>query len=212
MRPRPAGDARHPVTRAQKEAPSKRPGFFTRVWDRLEDKVARLSARSNFWDRICSWVWLPFAFRSGIRIHKSERDSFWAVLPFTRFNRNWYHAMAGAALLGNSEIAGGMFVFGKTGADSTVVCKQLHYKFLRPCVGPACYQIEAQGSIEDLIATGDEFNVTLDIDVVQMVTKKDERERRVGRVEATFHVTPKELVRERRDRRQRVDLDRAAKK
>jgi len=156
-------------------------------------------------------VWLPFAFRSGIRMHKTNPGSFWAVLPFTRFNRNWYHAMAGAALLGNCEIAGGMFVFSKTGAEWEVVCKELHYRFLRPCVGPACYRIEAVESIEERITTGHEFNTTLRIDVVQMVTKKSDRERRVGQVEATFHVTPKRLVRQRRDRRQRVLRERAGK-
>ena len=199
-------------TPARYQQPANRPGFFTRLWDKLENKVARLSSRNNFWHRVCSYIWLPFAFRSGIRIQQISTDSFWAVLPFTRFNRNWYHAMAGAALLGNSEIAGGMFVFGKTGAEYTVVCKELHYKFLRPCVGPACYKVETREDIDQLIEEGGEFNTTLDIDVVQVVTKKDERERRVGKVEATFHVTPKDLVRQRRDRRQRSARKRRRRK
>ena len=42
-----------------------------------------------------------------------------AILPFRKFNKNWYNAMAGAALLGNAEIAGGMYVFGTVGADYT---------------------------------------------------------------------------------------------
>ena len=59
-------------------------------------------------------------------------NTFAAYLPFRRFNRNWYRAMAGGALLANSEIAGGMYVFGVCGADYTVVCKNLNYTFLRP--------------------------------------------------------------------------------
>src|SRR5258705_9428121 len=64
-----------------------------------------------------------------------------AILPFRRFNRNWYRAMAGGALLANSEIAGGGYVFGLCGADYTVLCKQLNYTFLRPCFGPAGFRM-----------------------------------------------------------------------
>src|SRR4030095_8217933 len=104
-------------------------------FDRLEAFISSLSVRDHFWQRVCSFLWLPIAFFSGIRMKKLDANSFSAVLPFTRFNRNWYHAMAGAALLGNSEIAGGMYVFGVVGANYTVVCKHLDYDFLRPCFG-----------------------------------------------------------------------------
>ena len=72
-------------------------------------------------------------------------DTFSAVLPFRRFNRNWYRAMAGGALLANSEIAGGMYVFGVCGGDYTVVCKNLNYTFLRPCLGPGRLSNDAAG-------------------------------------------------------------------
>ena len=65
-----------------------------------------------------------------------DAKTFEAYLPFRRFNRNWYRALAGGALLANSEIAGGMYVFGVVGGDYTVVCKNLNYTFLRPCFGP----------------------------------------------------------------------------
>ena len=76
----------------------------------LEEKLCKLSTKNRFWHRLLSLIWLPFAFHSGIRM-KQEGNTFTAVLPFRRFNRNWYRAMAGAVLLGNSEIAGGSFVF-----------------------------------------------------------------------------------------------------
>ena len=37
-------------------------------YDRLEAFVSALSVRDNFWHRICSFLWLPFAFYSGIRM------------------------------------------------------------------------------------------------------------------------------------------------
>jgi len=183
-------------------------GFWTRLGHRLEAAISRLSTRNNFWHRVCSWIWLPLAFRSGITFHKGSESTFSAVLPFRRFNRNWYNAMAGGALLGNAEVAGGMFVFEKCGGSYTVVCKQLAYKFLIPCYGPAVYRIEPRAQIEPLVATGDEFNLTVDMIVVQMVQARGQRERRVGTCTATFHVTPKHMARQRAARRRSRSLPR----
>ncbi len=175
--------------------------------DRLEAWIARLSARNNFWRRVCSMIWLPYAFRSGIKVKRVDPATFAAVLPFRRFNRNWYNAMAGAALLGNSEIAGGMYVFGVCGADYSIVCKHLEYKFLRPCFGPALYRIRPREDIEALITAGAEFNIALEMDIVQqavvpkavarrqkntrsLLARIGGKERRVGHCTATFHVTP----------------------
>jgi len=137
--------------------------------DHIEAFVSRLGSRNNFWHRVTSMIWLPYAFRSGIRMKRVDETRFTARLPFTRFNKNWYNAMAGAALLGNSEIAGGMYVFGICGGDYTVVCKQLSYRFLRPCFGPAEYRITPQEDIRELVNRGGEFNITIDMDIVQMI-------------------------------------------
>lgn len=157
--------------------------------ERVEAFISALSVRDNFWHRICSLIWLPFAFFSGIRMRQVDPSTFAAVLPFTRFNRNWYRAMAGAALLGNAEVAGGMYVFGICGADHTVVCKHLEYHFLRPCLGPAIYRMTPREDIHALLAAGGEFNVTLDLDIRQQGFKSSDR--RVGQCVAIFHVTPK---------------------
>ena len=159
--------------------------------DRAEAFVSRLSVRDNFWNSVTSFIFLPLAFFSGIRMKKLDDDSFLAVLPFKKFNKNWYHAMAGGALLANSEIAGGMYVFGRCGGDYTVVCKQLSYTFLRPCLGPAVYRMTPREDLTALLKAGGEFNLTLDLDISQQSLKAGERDRRVGRSEATFHVTPK---------------------
>src|ERR1700691_3301553 len=98
-------------------------GRLSRLYDKTEAFVSRLSVRDTFCDRICSLIWLPYAFFSGIVMKQINADSYAAVLPFRRFNRNWYRAMAGGALLANSEIAGGVYVFGICGGDSPVGCQ-----------------------------------------------------------------------------------------
>jgi hypothetical protein len=159
--------------------------------DRIEAFISGLSVRDNFWHRICSLIWLPYAFFSGIKMKQVDAATFSAILPFRRFNRNWYRAMAGGALLGNCEIAGGMYVFGVCGADYTVVCKHLEYDFLRPCFGPAIYRMTPRENLKALIAKHSEFNVTLDLEILQHGLRPGERDRRVGRSVAIFHVTPK---------------------
>jgi acyl-coenzyme A thioesterase PaaI-like protein len=176
-------------------------GRLSRLWDKIEAFISRLSVRDNFWHRICSFIWLPYAFFSGIRMKAIDANTFSAVLPFRKFNRNWYHAMAGGALLANSEIAGGMFLFGTCGGDYTVVCKQLNYTFLRPCFGPALYKMTPRENVRELLAGKGEFNVTLDLEILQQVNRPGERDKRVGKCEAVFHVTPKSFHKARKARR-----------
>ncbi|HTW94408.1 MAG TPA: hypothetical protein VMD30_06435 [Tepidisphaeraceae bacterium] len=175
-------------------APDRTPPHASRLnrWlDKIEAFISRLSVRDNFWQRICSLIWLPYAFFSGIKVKALDSDTFAAVLPFRRFNRNWYHAMAGGALLANSEIAGGMYLFGTCGGNFAVVCKELNYTFLRPCYGPALYHIKPREDIKPLLAAMCEFNITLDLEILQQVNRPGEKDRRVGRSVAVFHVTPK---------------------
>lgn len=175
--------------------------------ERIEESIARLSTRNNFWHRVCALIWLPYAFKSGIRMKRVDADTFTAELPFRRFNRNWYNAMAGAALLANSEIAGGMYIFGITGGEFTIVCKELTYRFLRPCYGPALYHVVPNADLRAMVAAGKEFNVTLELEIVQqavipqaigdrsrdkrsIVARMAAKQRKVGQCTATFHVTP----------------------
>jgi hypothetical protein len=133
-----------------------------------------------------------------------DEKTYAAYLPFRKFNRNWYNAMAGGALLGNAEIAGGMYVFGVVGENYTVVCKNLEYKFLRPCHGPAVYKMTPRENIHELLKAAPEFDITLEMNVEQQVNKIGERDKRVGRCSATFHVTRKELHKLRAARRARM--------
>ncbi len=191
--------------------PSRRPAGRDRegdvpatTYDRVEAFISRLSVRDNFWRSICSLIWLPLAFFSGLRMKQLDADTFAAILPFRRFNRNWYRAMAGGALLANSEIAGGAYVFGICGGDYTVVCKNLNYTFLRPCYGPAVYRMNPREKIHELLATGDEFNITLDLDILQQAARIGEKDKRVGKCEATFHITPKKQHKVKAARKKRV--------
>ncbi len=167
-------------------------------WDRAETFFSKLSTRNNFWHKVCSLVWLPYAWKSGIKMAQSDPGQYSYVLPFRRFNKNWYNAMAGAALLGNSEVAGGMYIFKAVGKEYTVVCKELNYKFLRPCFGPAVYKVIPDETLAAKVASGAEFNVPLTINIFQPPSKPSEKEKRVGRCKAVFHVTPKAHHRERR--------------
>jgi len=171
-------------------------------WQRLEASISRLSTKNNFWHKVCSLIWLPYAFRSGISMKRLDKKTFTAVLPFKRINRNWYNAMAGAALLGNSEVAGGMFLFAEIGSDYIVVCKEMKYRFLRPCLGPAIYHIVNTDDLAALVKAGGEFNIALEMEIRQQLRKKG-REFRVGRCEITFHCTPKAMIRDRSERRKK---------
>jgi acyl-coenzyme A thioesterase PaaI-like protein len=173
------------------------------LYDRIEAFVSRLSVRDNFWRSVCSLIWLPLAFFSGLKMKEIDKETFAAVLPFRRFNRNWYRAMAGGALLANSEIAGGAYVFGICGGDYTVVCKNLNYTFLRPCYGPAVYRMKAREDIHELLASKTEFNITIDLDVLQQAARIGEKDKRVGKCEATFHVTPKVHHKKKAERKRR---------
>lgn len=172
--------------------------------ERIERFISKLSTRNNFWHKVCSLIWLPYAFRSGISMRRLDSKTFAAVLPFRRVNRNWYNAMAGAALLGNSEVAAGMYLFSACGGDYIVVCKELQYHFLRPCLGPAVYHVVNAEDVEEKLAEGGEFNIALELEIRQQLSGR-EKERRVGRCNVIFHCTPKSMVRTRTARRKSRD-------
>ena len=190
----------HTVERVAGHVRRERPRLT--MFQRCERFISRLSTRNNFWHKVCSLIWLPYAFRSGITMKRIDSKRFTAVLPFKRVNRNWYNAMAGAALLGNSEVAAGMYLFAECGSDYTVVCKEMRYKFLRPCLGPAVYDVVNTEDVKNRIEEGGEFNIDLELEIRQQLPKKG-RDRRVGRCYITFHCTPKTHMRERRQRKKR---------
>jgi len=172
--------------------------WLGRWYRSIETWLTKKSNESNRWHRFLAWVFLPLAYRSGIKLGTQTDDGgYEAVMPFSRFNKNWYNAMAGAALLANSEVAGGMYIFNKVGPEYSVVCKELHYKFRLPCLGPAIYRVKPVDDIDELKRHNVEFNATVEMHVVQAVHHKDHKERKVGKATITYHVAPMAKLRAR---------------
>jgi hypothetical protein len=184
------------------------------IGDKMEAWLSRISTAHPILQKMCSSIWLPYAFRSGISMKRLDTNRFVAVLPFRRFNRNWYNAMAGAALLGNSEVAGGMYLFSKCGTDYMVVCKEMKYKFVRPCFGPAMYEVINAEDVDSKIAHGGEFNISLVMEIRQQVHKSRTKAPLVGKCEIVFHCHPKAMMKakatERKQRRKRAAAARAS--
>jgi hypothetical protein len=82
------------------------------------------------------------------------------------------------------------------GSDYIVVCKRMEYKFLRPCVGPAVYDIVPLQDLDALIRKGGEFNIDLEMDIRQQV-KDNGKKKRVGKCMITFHCAPKAMMKAR---------------
>jgi len=172
------------------EAPAPPVPSELRGWPRFEAWVERLAHKYKFIRKITSRLYLPIAFHSGLTMKKLDPHTFTYVLPFRRFNRNFYDAMAGAALVANSEIAAGMYLFGELGGKWTVVCKHISYRFLRPCLGPAIYKVNSLDDVKAKLQAGLEFNIDLTLEILQQVSGR-RKHPRVGRCEVTFHCTPK---------------------
>ena len=158
---------------------------------RFEAWLETLVSKNRFCRKILTIIYLPLAFHSGLRMKKVGTNSFTYVLPFRRFNKNWYKAMAGAALVANSEIAAGLYLMAELKGQWTVVCRHMSYRFLQPCFGPAIYRMVPNDELAKLMSAGQEFNIDLVIDIIQQVSKRKSHQRKVGRCNITFHITPK---------------------
>ena len=49
---------------------------------RLGAFFSRLSTRNAFFNKMCSLIWLPYAWRSGISMKRLNTGRFTAILPF----------------------------------------------------------------------------------------------------------------------------------
>jgi hypothetical protein len=92
----------------------------------------------------------------------------------------------------------------------------MKYRFLRPCLGPAVYRVVKSQDVEEKVAAGGEFNVSLELEIYQQQLVRKDGETLVGRCDITFHCTPKSMVRDREERRRAVrekrkSLDNAAR-
>jgi hypothetical protein len=85
----------------------------------------------------------------------------------------------------------------------------MKYRFLRPCLGPAIYRVVKSEDVEEKVKAGGEFNVALELEVYQQQIVKKSQEVLVGRCDITFHCTPKDMVRDRAERRKARSLKKA---
>lgn len=173
--------------------------WWNRTYRKVEAKLSKLCFENDFWYKILTFKYLPLASKSGMPLGKwtTEPDGgevYEAILPFKKFNKNWYNAMAGAAILANTEIAGGMAIFKLVGEQYTVVCKELSYKFRLPCQSEATYRVKILDDIHTLMKTKPEFNLQMQIEVIAEMKNKM---RKIGTSTVTFHVAAKSLMAQR---------------
>ncbi|MGJ8676059.1 MAG: hypothetical protein ACSHX0_00935 [Akkermansiaceae bacterium] len=169
-------------------------GLWGRLYRPIEAKLSKLCFNNNFWYKVLTTIYLPLAAKSNMKLGSWKGEVYETVLPFERFNKNWYNAMAGAAILANTEVAGGMAIFKIVGEKYTVVCKELSYKFRLPCQSEATYRVKIIDDIHSLMKTKPEFNLRMEIDVLAEMKNKM---RKIGTSTVTFHVAAKSLMAQR---------------
>ncbi|MDA7506049.1 hypothetical protein N9F44_00470 [Akkermansiaceae bacterium] len=168
--------------------------WWGRTYRKVEQRLSNLCFNNNFWYKVLTTIYLPLAAKSKMMLGKQVGDVYETTLPFKRFNKNWYDAMAGAALLANTEVAGGMAIFKQVGEKYTVVCKEMHYKFRLPCQTDAIYRVKVLDDVKKLMRIKPEFNVLMQIDVMAEIKNKM---RKIGSSTITFHVAAKSLMAQR---------------
>ena len=172
--------------------------WWGRTYRKIEAQLSKLCFDNNFWYKILTFKYLPLASKSGMPLGKwvdgPDGEVYETILPFKKFNKNWYNAMAGAAILANTEVAGGMAIFKLVGEKYTVVCKELSYKFRLPCQSEATYRVKILDDIHNLMKTKPEFNLRMQIEVLAEMKNKM---RKIGTSTVTFHVAAKSLMAQR---------------
>lgn len=166
-----------------------------RNYDWLDKRMTRLAIFNPFWRRFLSFFWMPFAYQSGLHFVRTKGDVLHAKLPYRRPNRNWYGDMAGAALLGNAELAAGMALFEDCGDDCVIVCRRMNLEFLASCTGPALYVTRTVTDIQQKIAAGRPFECDVEMELFQC-EKGTSRpsHKKVGKCTMSFSVTQKRFL------------------
>jgi hypothetical protein len=155
---------------------------------KLEKYLNKLSMKSNFVNKLLSFFFMPFVYKSGLKMNFVE-DDYHAILPKRRMNVNWYGSMAGGAILGNSELAAGSYLFMLSKGEYRMICTRLNYRFLLPSLDAIMYK--AHVDLEELrekIKAGGKFNIDMTIKVFR--TNKNKAGRRIGSGTISFHMWP----------------------
>lgn len=97
--------------------------------------------------------------------------------------------MAGGAILGNSELAAGSYLFMLSKGEYRMICTSLNYRFLLPSIDAIMYKAFVDlEELADKIKTGDKFNIEMTIKVFR--TSKNKATRRIGSGTISFHMWP----------------------
>lgn len=168
------------------------------LWQRTRIALKRLTTRSRFWHNALTMIFMPSLWRSGIRLRLMP-DYFQGVLPFNRNNRNFDGDVAGAALLGNCEVAAGGYIFYAAEGAFSVVCKKLSFNFRRPCRAAVEYRVALREELAALLAARRPFTMDLSVEVFEL----GQIRRQIGTATATFHARPIGYLRS-RDRQERA--------
>jgi len=167
-------------------------------FQKIESFAARLSTKNAFWNSLLAFFCMPAVFLSGIRM-RFTAEHFEAVLPFRRFNRNSYGTMAGAALLGNCEVAAGGYLFYASEGQFQIVCKKLSYNFRYSCNGPVKYVVALNDQVKEMISALKPFTIDLATEIYEL-DPKGQIKRKIGTAIATFHARPLGYLRTRQRR------------
>lgn len=154
----------------------------------LEKKLNRASMKKTWISRFLSFFFMPLFYKSGLKIN-FDPENYFAILPKKRFNINWYGTVAGSAILGNSELAAGSYLFMLTKGNYRMICKQLDYKFLLPSNDDIMFKTTLdKDDLFKKIATGEKFNISMTIKAFRAKNKKAGK--RIGSGIISFHVWP----------------------
>jgi len=155
----------------------------------LEIKLNKLSIKKPFLNRLLARIFMPFIARSGLKVNY-DPDNFYAYLPKKRFNSNWYGTQSGAAILGNSELAAGCYLFMLTQGEYRMVCTRLDYRFLLPSVDPVVYKVELDHTdLEEKLAAGGKFMMDMTIKLYRAKSPTTTG-KRIGSGKISFKVWP----------------------
>ncbi|SFB86548.1 hypothetical protein SAMN05660443_0611 [Marinospirillum celere] len=154
-----------------------------------EIKLNKLSIKYAFLNRVLALVFMPFIARSGLKVNYDPAN-FYAYLPKKRFNANWYGTQSGAAILGNSELAAGAYLFMLTQGEYRMVCTRLDYRFLLPSSDPVIFKVDHdQAELEAKRAAGEKFRMDLTIKLYR-ASSKTTTGKRIGSGNISFKVWP----------------------
>ncbi|EGG92902.1 hypothetical protein IMCC1989_2248 [gamma proteobacterium IMCC1989] len=156
---------------------------------RLERALNKATIRSPFLRWLLSFVFLPLAWRFGMRINYSL-ENFFVEVPHKKLVRNTYGTVGGAALLANLELAAGSYLFMRTDGGHRMVCRNVTYRFMLPSSNGLHFKVEPMNEedLEASIQSGKPFNTSLKVKVFSRGKQSGKPERCIGRGEVRFHL------------------------